>query len=245
MRSLAAASSRSKWKAGRTGTLKSLHQFVAEKRASFAVRFDADLPALHTRRSRRAPRPRLRTGPLPVALRYRSTWWNGCPAWWKALEAQRLVELSERWAEPARMSRAGGRVGVGLSEVAGPRRRDPAKALKRRTLSRAWSRTADKASSEVSIRVSNNNERCCGVKRRCASARRTARAPGGVAGAPRGGGAAGRSGRMDRTLRDRRGPAGAGGRAGGGSGSGLRGRMRSPVELPVPLVVRGCTNRGG
>ena len=35
-------------KAGRTGTLKSLHQFVAEKRASFAVRFDADLPALHT-----------------------------------------------------------------------------------------------------------------------------------------------------------------------------------------------------
>ena len=35
-------------KAGRTGTLKSLHQFVAEKRVPFAVRFDADLPALHT-----------------------------------------------------------------------------------------------------------------------------------------------------------------------------------------------------
>ena len=34
-------------KAGRTGTLKSLHQFVAEKRVDFAVRFDADLPALH------------------------------------------------------------------------------------------------------------------------------------------------------------------------------------------------------
>ena len=34
-------------KAGRTGTLKSLHQFVAEKRVPFAVRFDADLPALH------------------------------------------------------------------------------------------------------------------------------------------------------------------------------------------------------
>ena len=35
-------------KAGRTGTLKSLHQFVAEKRVPFAVRFDTDLPALHT-----------------------------------------------------------------------------------------------------------------------------------------------------------------------------------------------------
>ena len=35
-------------KAGRTGTLKSMHQFVAEKRVPFAVRFDADLPALHT-----------------------------------------------------------------------------------------------------------------------------------------------------------------------------------------------------
>ena len=78
------------------------------------------------------------------------------------------------------MSRAGGRVGVGLSEVAGPRRRDPAKALKRRTLSRAWSRTCAaleaKASSEVSIKVSNNNERCYDVKRRCASARRRPRA---------------------------------------------------------------------
>ena len=33
-------------KAGRTGTLKSLHQFVAEKQVRFAVRFDADVPAL-------------------------------------------------------------------------------------------------------------------------------------------------------------------------------------------------------
>ena len=35
-------------KAGRTGTLKSMHQFVAEKRVPFAVRFDAAPPALHT-----------------------------------------------------------------------------------------------------------------------------------------------------------------------------------------------------
>ena len=34
-------------KAGRTGTLKSLHQFVAQKRVPFAVRFDTDLPTLH------------------------------------------------------------------------------------------------------------------------------------------------------------------------------------------------------
>lgn len=35
-------------KAGRVGTLKSVHQFVAENRVPFAVRFDADLPAVQT-----------------------------------------------------------------------------------------------------------------------------------------------------------------------------------------------------
>ena len=35
-------------KAGRTGTLKSLHQFVAERQAPLAVRFDASPPALQT-----------------------------------------------------------------------------------------------------------------------------------------------------------------------------------------------------
>ena len=60
-------------KAGRTGTLKSLHQFVAEKRASFAVRFDADLPALHTveadvRRGRGSARVRYPLLSLPLYL---------------------------------------------------------------------------------------------------------------------------------------------------------------------------------
>ena len=35
-------------KAGKTGTLKSLHQFVAERQVSLAVRFDASPPALQT-----------------------------------------------------------------------------------------------------------------------------------------------------------------------------------------------------
>ena len=55
-------------KAGRTGTLKSLHQFVAEKQVPFAVRFDTDLPALHHGRSGSAPPPGLRKSPLPAAV---------------------------------------------------------------------------------------------------------------------------------------------------------------------------------
>ena len=60
-------------KAGRTGTLKSLHQFVAEKRVPFAVRFDADLPALHTvdadvRRGHGSERVRYRLLSLPLYL---------------------------------------------------------------------------------------------------------------------------------------------------------------------------------
>ena len=35
-------------KAGRAGALKSLHQFVAEKRVGLAVRFDASPPSLQT-----------------------------------------------------------------------------------------------------------------------------------------------------------------------------------------------------
>ena len=35
-------------KAGASGSMKSLHQFMAEKQAPFAVRFDADLPAVST-----------------------------------------------------------------------------------------------------------------------------------------------------------------------------------------------------
>ena len=35
-------------KAGRAGALKSLHQFVAEKRVGLAVRFDACSPSLQT-----------------------------------------------------------------------------------------------------------------------------------------------------------------------------------------------------
>ena len=60
-------------KAGRTGTLKSLHQFVAEKQVPFAVRFDADAPALHTveadvRRGQGTERVRYRLLSLPLYL---------------------------------------------------------------------------------------------------------------------------------------------------------------------------------
>ena len=59
-------------KAGRTGTLKSLHQFVAEKQVPFAVRFDADAPALHTveadvRRGQGTERVRYRRQLTPAA----------------------------------------------------------------------------------------------------------------------------------------------------------------------------------
>lgn len=58
---------------GRTGTLKSLHQFVAEKWVDFAVRFDADLPALHmveaeVRRGQGSERIRYRLLSLPLYL---------------------------------------------------------------------------------------------------------------------------------------------------------------------------------
>ena len=60
-------------KAGRAGTLKSLHQFVFEKRVPLAVRFHADLPALQTvetevRRSHGAERVRYRLLSLPLYL---------------------------------------------------------------------------------------------------------------------------------------------------------------------------------
>ncbi len=60
-------------KAGRSGTLKSLHQFAAEKRAPLAVRFDADPPALHAveadvRRRHGAERVRYRLLSLPLYL---------------------------------------------------------------------------------------------------------------------------------------------------------------------------------
>ena len=66
-------------KAGRAGTLKSLHQFVFEKRVSFAIRFHADLPALQTvdtevRRGHGTERVRYGCCPCP------SISWNGCPA---------------------------------------------------------------------------------------------------------------------------------------------------------------------
>ena len=51
-------------KAGRTGSLKSLHQFVAEKRVPFAVRFDADPPALHRVEAD------VRRGHVPERVRY-------------------------------------------------------------------------------------------------------------------------------------------------------------------------------
>ena len=60
-------------KAGRAGTLKSLHQFVFEKRVPFAIRFHADLPALQTvdtevRRSHGTERVRYRLLSLPLYL---------------------------------------------------------------------------------------------------------------------------------------------------------------------------------
>ena len=60
-------------KAGRAGTLKSLHQFVFEKRVPFAIRFHADLPALQTvdteiRRGHGAERVRYRLLSLPPYL---------------------------------------------------------------------------------------------------------------------------------------------------------------------------------
>ena len=60
-------------KAGRTGTLKSLHQFAAEKRAPLAVRLDAEPPSLHTvdaevRRGHGSERVRYRLASLPLYL---------------------------------------------------------------------------------------------------------------------------------------------------------------------------------
>lgn len=60
-------------KAGRAGTLKSLHQFVFEKRAPFAIRFHADLPELQAvdtevRRGDGTGRVRYRLLSLPLYL---------------------------------------------------------------------------------------------------------------------------------------------------------------------------------
>ena len=60
-------------KAGRSGILKSLHQFAAEKRASLAVRFDANPPGLQTvdaevRRGDGSQRVRYRLLSLPLYL---------------------------------------------------------------------------------------------------------------------------------------------------------------------------------
>ena len=60
-------------KAGRAGTLKSLHQFVFEKRVPFAIRFHADLPVLQTvdtalRHGHGAERVRYRLLSLPLYL---------------------------------------------------------------------------------------------------------------------------------------------------------------------------------
>ena len=60
-------------KAGRAGTLKSLHQFVFEKRVPFAIRFHADVPALQTvdteiRRGNGAERVHYRLLSLPLYL---------------------------------------------------------------------------------------------------------------------------------------------------------------------------------
>ena len=60
-------------KAGRAGTLKSLHQFVFENRVPFAIRFHADLPALQTvdteiRRGHGAERVHCRLLSLPLYL---------------------------------------------------------------------------------------------------------------------------------------------------------------------------------
>ena len=60
-------------KSGRTGTLKSLHQFVLENRAPFAIRFHSDPPAVQTvdtevRRGRGVERVRYRLLSLPLYL---------------------------------------------------------------------------------------------------------------------------------------------------------------------------------
>ena len=60
-------------KAGRAGTLKSLHQFVFEKRVPFAIRFHADLPELQAvdtevRRGDGTGRVRYRLLSLPLYL---------------------------------------------------------------------------------------------------------------------------------------------------------------------------------
>ncbi|MXZ73206.1 MAG: ATP-binding protein [Acidobacteria bacterium] len=60
-------------KAGRTGKLKSLHQFVADRWVPFAVRFDTDPPALHTvdaavRRGHGSEQVRYRLLSLPLYL---------------------------------------------------------------------------------------------------------------------------------------------------------------------------------
>ena len=52
-------------KAGAKGSLRSLHQFVAEKGVSVAVRFDAALPSAHTVTAR------VRRGGLPAEVTYR------------------------------------------------------------------------------------------------------------------------------------------------------------------------------
>ena len=52
-------------KAGAKGSLRSLHQFVAEKKVSVAVRFDAALPSAHTVTAR------VRRGGLPAEVTYR------------------------------------------------------------------------------------------------------------------------------------------------------------------------------
>ena len=60
-------------KAGRAGTLKSLHQFAFEKRPPFAIRFHAELPDLQTvdtgvRSAHGAARVRYRLLSLPLYL---------------------------------------------------------------------------------------------------------------------------------------------------------------------------------
>ena len=52
-------------KAGRTGTLKSLHQFVAEKRVPMAVRFHAEQPDIQTITAQASGK----SGPQPVRYR--------------------------------------------------------------------------------------------------------------------------------------------------------------------------------
>jgi hypothetical protein len=54
-------------KAGKTGTLKSLHRFLLEKRRSFALRFNGDVPSL-VRGSQRADETRLEFELLSLPL---------------------------------------------------------------------------------------------------------------------------------------------------------------------------------